>query len=52
MLSRPWADDDEKFEDERLVREWARDRYGNGTDYDYDDSAVEDGIDEYDDALD
>lgn len=28
MLSRPWADDDEMYEDERLFKEWARRQFG------------------------
>lgn len=52
MLSRPWADDDEMYEDRRLDREWCHKRYGCGADYCYDDSAVEEGIEAYDDSID
>ena len=36
ILSRPYADDDEMYEDERQFRDWARRRFGGGAeDYEY-----------------
>ena len=38
ILSRPYEDDDEMLEDERLFHEWAHKLYGNCQDYAYDDT--------------